>query len=153
MQETTVVNLPPEWIMWLGCIGMFLFGLGTMVIAIAVFMLRNQVSSLLGDAKQMTEETTRQLPSMLTSVNGTLKNVKSMSDDAETTVHNVTGTVNRVSHVVGSVAGRMESPVIRAVGALTGVMAGMKALRGNQKEVVVEKVETKKRGKRFGLFG
>jgi hypothetical protein len=54
------------------------------------------------------------------------------------TTHNVTGTVNRVSHVAGSVVGKLESPLVKGVGALTGVAAGLSALRGGKKEVVVQ---------------
>lgn len=150
MQEVTVSNLP-TWTLYIIAIAQILFALSMLAIAAVMIMLLGQIKALLGDAKQMTEEANRHFPSMMSSVEDSLKNVKSISDDASHTVHNVTGTVNRVSHVVGSVAGRMESPVIRAVGALSGIAAGMRAVRGSQKEVVVEKVETKRR-RRFGIL-
>lgn len=147
--EVTVANLP-NWTFVFIAISQVIFALAMATIAAVMFMLVGQLKEVIKDIKGMTNETHRQLPSMLSSVNGTLKNVKSISDDANATVHSVTGTVNRVSHVVGSVAGRMESPVIRAVGALSGVAAGMRALKGSKKEVIVEK-ETKRKG-RFGFF-
>jgi hypothetical protein len=52
---------------------------------------------------------------------------------------------------VSSVSGRLESPVIKAAGALAGVAAGLRALKGNSKTVIVEK-EVRKKGGRFGLF-
>lgn len=148
--EVSVSNFPTI-ALWIIAISQIVFALAMAAIAFVMMSLIGQLKEILGDAKKMTEETNRNLPSMMSSVNGTLKNVKTISDDANATVHNVTGTVNRVSHVVGSVAGRMESPVIRAVGALSGVAAGMRALKGNpKKEVVVEK-ETKRR-RLFGLL-
>lgn len=83
---------------------------------------------------------------ILPSVAGTLRNVEKMSTDAAATTHNVTGAVNRVSNLVGAASSRLESPLIRAVGLASGVLAAGRAVRGgNKKTVVVEK-------KRKGLF-
>ncbi|RYX84580.1 hypothetical protein EON83_09530 [bacterium] len=75
----------------------------------------------------------------------TLRNVEKMSDDAAATTHNVTGAVNRVSNLVGAASTRLESPLIRAVGLASGLLAAGRAVRTGKKTVVVEK-------KRKGLF-
>ena len=137
MQEITVTNMPPVWLYYLMAFGLFLFGVSTAFIA---FMLVKVIK----DINEMTNEIKKSVPSLMGSVDATMGNVKAMSDDARVTTHNVTGAVNRVSHVVGSVSGKLESPLVKGVGALTGVAAGLSALRGGKKEVVVEK--SRKRG-------
>lgn len=82
---------------------------------------------------------------ILPSVAGTLKNVEKISTDAADTTHNVTATANRISNLVGSAVNRLESPAIKAVGLVSGIVAASRSVRG-QKTVVVEK-------KRKGLFG
>lgn len=82
---------------------------------------------------------------LLPSIAGTLRNVEKMSTDAAATTHNVTGALNRVSNLVGSAANRLESPIVRAVGLASGVLAAGRAVRGGKKTIVVEK-------KRKGLF-
>jgi subtilase family serine protease len=77
------------------------------------------------------------------------KNVKVISDDAATTTHHVTGTVNHISHVVNSVTQKLESPMVKSVGVLTGVMAGAKALSGGKKA----RGNEKKRGGLLGFLG
>lgn len=81
---------------------------------------------------------------ILPSVAGTLKNVEKISTDAADTTHNVTATANRVSNLIGSAVNRLESPIIRAVGMASGILAASRSVRG--KTVVVQK-------KRKGLFG
>ncbi|BCM91623.1 hypothetical protein IAD21_03498 [Abditibacteriota bacterium] len=78
-------------------------------------------------------------------VASTLRNVEKMSVDAAASTHNVTGAVNRVSNLVGAASSRLESPLIRAVGLASGLLAAGRAVRGGKKTVVVEK-------KRKGLF-
>ncbi len=85
---------------------------------------------------------------ILPSVAGTMKNVEKISSDAADTTHNVTATVNRVSNLVGSVSNRLESPLIKAVGVASGVLAAGRSMRGHKNATVV--VEKKKRR---GLFG
>ena len=138
--EVTVANFP-AWTLWVIAGSQILFGIGTFVLAIVAFL-------LLGQVRQMLAEVQKHMPSMMNSVDDSLKNAKVISDDAANTIHSVTGTVTKVSNVVGTVAGRMESPVIRAAGALAGVAAGLKSVRG-KKEVVVDhdaKVVRRKRG-------
>ena len=84
---------------------------------------------------------------ILPSVSGTLKNVEKISTDAADTTHNVTATANRVSNLVGSAVNRLESPVVKAVGLASGVLAAGRSMRGHNKTVVVEK---KKRRFPFG---
>lgn len=144
--EVIIVNMPPEWVQWLGNIGIFIFGLSVAVIAIVVVKLAGQVGQTLEEMHSIVEKDVHR--DIMPNVTAITRNLKTISDDAAETTHNVTGTVNRVSNVVGGVASRLESPAIKAVGVLSGIMAGAKALRGGKdKEVVVVQ---KKRG---GLFG
>jgi hypothetical protein len=147
MQEVVVSNLPPTWVLWLGYFGLFLFGLAAIIIAAVVVKLAGQVGQTLQEMHSIIEKDVHR--DIMPNVAAITKNIKTISDDAAETTHNVTGAANRVSHIVGSVAGRLESPAIRAVGVLSGVLAGARALRGGkQKDVVVVQ---KKRGGIFGL--
>ena len=78
---------------------------------------------------------------ILPSVTGTMKNVERMSTDAADTTHNVTATANRVANLVGSAANRIESPLIKAVGIGSGLLAAGRAIKGNDKKptIIVEK--------------
>ena len=78
---------------------------------------------------------------ILPSVTGTMKNVERMSDDAADTTHNVTAAANRVANLVGSAANRIESPLIKAVGIGSGLLAAGRAIKGNDKKqtIIVEK--------------
>ena len=147
MQEVVVTNMAPVWVQYLGSIGLFIFGLATAVIAIVVVKLSGQIGKTLEEMHSIVEQDVHR--DIMPNVTAITKNIKTISDDAAETTHNVTGTVNRVSHVVGGVAGRLESPAIRAVGILSGVLAGAKALRGGKEKEVV--VIQKKRGGILGL--
>jgi uncharacterized protein YoxC len=140
--------LPPVWVQWLGDIGLFLFGLAMVAIAIKVVGVLGQVGETLSEVNKIVEEDVHR--DMMPDVKAITRNVKQISDDAASTAHNVTGTVNRVSNVVGSVAGKLESPAIKAVGTITGIMAGMRALSGGKKEEVI--VAPKKRGGILGVI-
>jgi uncharacterized protein YoxC len=146
--EITIVNMPPVWVQWLGDIGLFLFGLAMVAIAIKVVGVLGQVGETLAEVNKIVEEDVHR--DMMPDVKAITRNVKQISDDAASTTHNVTGTVNRVSNVVGSVAGKLESPAIRAVGTITGIMAGMRAISGGKKEEIV--IEPKKRGGILGII-
>jgi uncharacterized protein YoxC len=142
---TTVTNMPPAWTFYVIAGSQFLFGIAVLVIAFALVKLLGQISKTLNDVNEMTNEINKKVPSLMSNVDATVGNVKLISDDARVTTHNVTGAVNRVSHVVGSVTGKLESPLVKSVGMLTGVAAGLNALRGSKREVVVE-VPSKRRG-------
>lgn len=87
------------------------------------------------------------IASILDRVDGKIMdNVERMSTDAADTTHNVTSAVNRVANLAGAAATRMESPVIRAVGLASGLVAGARSMRGKKTEVKIEK-------KRRGFFG
>lgn len=146
--EITIVNMPPVWVQWLGDIGLFLFGLAMVAIAIKVVGVLGQVGETLSEVNKIVADDVHR--DMMPDVKAITKNVKQISDDAASTAHNVTGTVNRVSNVVGSVAGKLESPAIRAVGTITGIMAGMRAFSGSKKEEIV--IEPKKRGGILGVI-
>ena len=147
MQEIVVTNMPPVWVQWLGSIGLFIFGLAVAVIAMVVVKLAGQIGKTLEEMHSIVEQDVHR--DIMPSVTAITKNIKTITDDAAETTHNVTGTVNRVSNVVAGVTSRLESPAIRAVGLLSGVLAGARAVRGNKakEEVVVVK---KKRG---GILG
>ena len=86
---------------------------------------------------------------IMPSVTNITRNVEKISEDAANTTHNVTGAVNRVSNLVGTASSKLESPVIRAVGLASGVLAAGRSIRGKGKDkthVIVEK-------KRRGFFG
>lgn len=84
---------------------------------------------------------------ILPSVTGTMKNVERMSEDAADTTHNVTAAANRVANLVGSAANRIESPLIKAVGIGSGLLAAGRAIKGNDKRQTV--IIEKKRGGKF----
>ena len=148
MTQVEITNLAPVWVQWIGNIGLFLFGLAMVAIAIAVLGLKGQVALMLQEVQKIIEEDVHR--DMMPDVKAITKNVKSISDDAATTTHSVTGTVTRVSNVVGSVAGKLESPAIKAVGTITGILAGARALSGNKHRDVV--VIPKKRGGLLGIL-
>ncbi len=86
---------------------------------------------------------------ILPSVTGTMKNVERMSNDAADTTHNVTSAANRVANLVGSAANRIESPLIKAVGIGSGLLAAGRAIKGNDRKptIIVEKKGRGFRGK------
>ena len=148
MQHVEITNLAPVWVQWIGNIGLFLFGLAMVAIAVAVLGLKGQVALLLQEVQKIIEEDVHR--DMMPDVKAITKNVKSISDDAASTTHSVTGTVNRVSNVVSSVVGKLESPAIKAVGTITGIMAGARIFSGSKNREVV--VVQKKRGGLFGIL-
>lgn len=146
MQPVEVTNLP---VLSLEIIAgaQVVFALAMIAIAIVMLMMVKQIIAILQEVQSMVSTDVRK--DIMPSVAATLKNVKTISDDATTTVHNVSGTVNRVSHVVSAVATRAESPLVRAVGLISGVAAGARAVggrKGKEKEVVVVEKGKKRRG-------
>lgn len=135
-QQVIVQNLPPTPILWAGYIGMFLFGVAMMIIALAMLPILAQVKGMLSDVRG-------QLPELLNLSKATLGNVKVMSDDVKGTTHHATNAANRVLHLASSVVERLESPIVKSVGVLTGLAAGMRAMKGHKNDTVVVK---KKRG-------
>ena len=146
MEDTVFIsNLPPVWVQWLGHIGLFLFGIAMIIIAIKLIGLFSQLSQTLEEVNKIVEEDVHR--DMMPDVKAITKNVKTISDDAANATHNVTGTVNRVSNVVTSVTNKLESPAIKAVGTISGIMAGARVLSGNKQDV-----QPKKRGGLGGIF-
>lgn len=86
---------------------------------------------------------------LLPTLTATAKNVERMSDDAADTTHNVTAAANRVANLVGSAANRIESPLIKAVGIGSGLLAAGRAIKGNDRKptIIVEKKGRGFRGK------
>ena len=86
---------------------------------------------------------------LLPTLTATAKNVERMSDDAADTTHNVTAAANRVANLVGSAANRIESPLIKAVGLGSGLLAAGRAIKGNDKrqKIIIEKKGGRFRGK------
>lgn len=138
MNETVVTNLP-VWTLWVIALAQIIFALSTAAIAVAAIAVFGQVKQLLQDTGKTLDEVNKKMPSMMGSVDATLGNVKSISDDARQTTHQVTGAVNKVAGVTHSVATRLESPLVKSVGVISGLLAGARALRGGKKVVVVEK--------------
>lgn len=146
MENTVFIsNLPPVWVQWLGHIGLFLFGIAMIIIAIKLIGLFGQLSQTLDEVNKIVEEDVHR--DMMPDVKAITKNVKTISDDAASATHNVTGTVNRVSNVVSSVTNKLESPAIKAVGTISGIMAGARILSGNKQDT-----QPKKRGGLGGFF-
>ncbi len=137
MQETVVTNLP-VWTFWVIALSQVVFALAMAAIAFAAISVLRQVKELLKDVGKMTDEVNKKMPSMMGNVDATVGNVKSMSDDARQTTSNVTGAVDRVSHLASSVVARVESPLVKSIGVLSGVVAGARALRGRKKTVIIE---------------
>ena len=115
-------------------------------------MVQDEVTGILKDVNGMTSEVHRTLPSLLSNVDGTLRNVKHISDDAAGTAHTVTATVNRVANVIGSVATRMESPLIKSVGLIAGIAAGLRTLTGGRDREDSDEKKKKKRRRFLGIF-
>lgn len=144
MEDTVFIsNLPPVWVQWLGHIGLFLFGIAMIIIAIKLIGLFGQLSQTLDEVNKIVEEDVHR--DMMPNVKAITKNVKTISDDAASATHNVTGTVNRVSNVVSTVTNKLESPAIKAVGTISGIVAGARVLSGSKQDT-----RPKKRG---GLSG
>lgn len=146
MQEVFISNLPPVWVQWMGNIGLFLFGVAMILIAVKLVGVLGQVGETLNQVNKIVEEDVHR--DMMPDVKAITRNVKTISDDAANTTQNVTGTVNRVTHVVSSVTTKLESPAIRAVGTITGIMAGARALGGSN-----HNKNSSPARKRGGLFG
>jgi hypothetical protein len=139
MNETTVVNLPVVAI-WIVAISQLLLALGVIAV-LALF--GAQIVGLLKDIRGMVEDMRRDaMPPVI----DTLKNVKTISDDAARTTNKVTDTADRVTGLVNAVVARTQTPAVKAAGLLSGVVAGARAVRGANK-----KEDDKKGGKR-GLF-
>lgn len=107
-----------------------------------------QIKGIVMEAHSMVKDELRK--DILPSVTGTMKNVEKISADAADTTHNVTATVNRVSNLVGSVSNRLESPLIKAVGLASGVLAAGRSMKGQKNATATVVVEKKKRR---GFFG
>lgn len=116
----------------LACIAIVAIG----VVSIAILLsIKSQIFTL---EDIVNKELRRELLPTLTA---TAKNVERMSDDAADTTHNVTAAANRVANLVGSAANRIESPLIKAVGIGSGLLAAGRAIKGNDRKptVIVEK--------------
>jgi hypothetical protein len=149
--ETTVSNMPPAWPFVVIAISQIVFAAAMAIVALVLIGLMRELMQIVKELQGIVRDDVHR--DIMPSVTATLKNVKEMSDDAKVTTHNVTGTVNRVSHVASSVVGRLESPLVRSVGVLTGVAAVVRAITGGgRKEVIVQPAAPKRRGGLLGLF-
>lgn len=139
----------PSWVVIaVGLANAFQIFSAIAIVVIAIFAVRILISlvATMEEIRSMVETEVRK--DILPSVTTTMKNVERMSTDAADTTHNVTGAVNRVSNLVGSAATRMESPVIRAVGLASGLLAASRAAKK-----AGGKEEEKPKKKRRGFFG
>lgn len=132
--EVTVSNLPAAAI-WIVALSQFLLALGV-IIVLALF--GSQIVAILKEIRAMVEDMRKDA---MPEVKATLRNVKSISDDAARTTHNVTTTADNVTGLVNNVVNRVESPLVKVAGLFAGVMAGAKAARGKDEK-------SKKGGKR-----
>ena len=122
MQEVTVSNLPGAAI-WIIAISQLLLAVGVIAV-LALF--GSQVVAILKEVKGMVEDMRRDA---MPEVKATLKNVKTISDDAARTTHNVTTAADKVAGLVSTLITRFESPAVRMAGMLTGVVAGARAAK------------------------
>jgi len=108
----------PTWVIWaVGISSIIQIFSGLVITGFIVFVLIRVKGNIFGIFQNL-EDTT--------------KNVEKISTDAANTTHNVTGAVNRVSNLVGSAASKVESPLIRAVGLASGVVAASRSMRGKK---------------------
>lgn len=120
----------PGWVLtgvgisnWVG----ILSGIFVAICAAIVAVIAWNMLGTLKEIRSMVENEVRK--DLLPSVTATMKNVEKISDDAAETTHNVTGTVNKVSNLVSSATTKLESPIIRIVGVLSGIMAAGRAAK------------------------
>ena len=95
--ETTVSNMPPAWPFVVIAISQIVFALAVGIIAVVLISLMKELMQIVKELQGIVRDDVHK--DIMPSVTATLKNVKEISDDAKVTAHNVTGTVNRVSHV------------------------------------------------------
>ncbi len=132
----------PNWVVnSIGVASIFVVLTGIVLIilgVIGIFILLSIKSQIFTIEDIVNKELRRDLLPTLTA---TAKNVERMSDDAADTTHNVTAAANRVANLVGSAANRIESPLIKAVGIGSGLLAAGRAIKGNDKKptIIVEK--------------
>ncbi len=138
----------PNWVVtWIGVASIFIVLTGFVLIIlgiIGILILLSIKSQIFTIEDIVNKELRREI---LPSVTGTMKNVERMSNDAADTTHNVTAAANRVANLVGSAANRIESPLIKAVGIGSGLLAAGRAIKGNDKRQTV--IIEKKKGGRF----
>ena len=136
--EITVSNLPSAAI-WIVAISQLVLALGVIAV-LALF--GSQAIGILKDVRSMVEDIRRDT---MPHVNGTLKNVETISTDAARTTGKATRTADNVIDLANKVVTRMESPTVKVAGLLSGVIAGARAARG-------KKSEDKEKGGKRGLF-
>ena len=140
----------PNWVVnSIGVASIFVVLTGIVLIilgVIGIFILLSIKSQIFTIEDIVNKELRRELLPTLTA---TAKNVERMSDDAADTTHNVTAAANRVANLVGSAANRIESPLIKAVGIGSGLLAAGRAIKGNDRKptIIVEKKKGGFRGK------
>ena len=136
----------PGWVIFgIGIASYFLIVAAAVVVILGLVGIKIllSISQTVLTTQDMVEKEFRR--EILPSMTGTVKNVERMSNDAADTTHNVTSAANRVANLVGSAANRIESPLIKAVGLGSGILAAGRAIKGgNKKTIVIEK----KRGSR-----
>lgn len=137
-QQVSVVNFPTT-ALWILAISQIIFALATTAIAVVLIILMKsligELKTILADVRDMEREIKATLPKMV-------KNVDMMVADVANTTHKGTGVANQVLNLVSAIVTRLESPLVRSVGIFTGVMAGLKALRGakaTEREVIIER--------------
>lgn len=145
MEQMEIANWP-MWPLWLIAGSQIVFALAMIILAIVLLLLMKQMLAILQEMRSIVENDVHK--DIMPQVTAITKNVKTISDDAAQTSRHVTGTVNRVSHVVDAVTQKMESPVIKTVGVVSGVLAGARALSGDKKSE-----KEKKRGGLLGFLG
>jgi hypothetical protein len=145
MGQMEIANWP-MWPLWIIAASQIVFALAMIILAGVLLAMMKQMIAILGEMRSIVENDVHK--DIMPQVTAITKNVKTMSDDAAQATHHVTSAVNHVSHVVDSVTQKLESPVIKTVGVLSGVVAGARALSGDKKSE-----KEKKRGGLLGFLG
>lgn len=148
MGQMEIANWPMVPL-WLIAGSQIVFALAMIILAGVLLAMMKQMIGILEETRSIVENDVHK--DIMPQVTATMKNVKTMSDDAAQTTHHVTNTVNRVSGVVDAVAQKLESPVVKSVGLISGVIAGARALSGGKDKTVI--VKEKKRGGLLGFLG
>jgi len=138
--EVTVSNLPSAAI-WIVAISQLVLALGVIAV-LALF--GSQIVAILKEVRTMVEDLRRD---SMPHINGTLKNVESITSDAARTTTKATHTADNVINLANKVVTRVESPAVKVAGLLSGIIAGARAARGKKSD----EPESKKGGKR-GFF-
>lgn len=110
-------------------------GVGALLLGIGTFVAMLAIAKTMARIRVTLDEVDRQLTASGTPISATLEHVNGMADTAQHALARISGVVNSVEGVVGSVAGTATlanaalSPAIINIGAtISGISAGLRRL-------------------------